>query len=83
MNRKIIPLSKRPGDIAMLAFFLVNILFITYIADLEQLIIADPAHFAYPLWPPPIAVDAIHLVGTHFRSGIVSPACMVESHNLD
>ena len=52
MKRQIIPLSKRPGDIAILAFFLINILFITYIVDLEQLVIADPAHFTYPLWPP-------------------------------
>ena len=66
MNRQIIPLSKRPGDIAILAFFLVNILFITYIVDLEQLVIADPTHFTYPLWPPPIAVDAIHWWGRTF-----------------
>jgi hypothetical protein len=48
MNRQIIPLSKRPGDIAILAFFLVNILFITYIVDLEQLVIADPEPFTMP-----------------------------------
>ena len=70
MKRQTIPLSKRPGDIAILAFFLINILFITYIVDLEQLVIADPAHFTYPL-------------GTHFRSGIVSPTCMVEGYYLD
>ena len=66
MNRQIIPLSKRPGDIAILAFFLINILFITYIVDLEQLVIADPVHFTYPFWPPPIAVDAIHWWGRTF-----------------
>src|SRR6516164_8394734 len=66
MNRQIIPLSKRPGDITILAFFVINILFITYIVDLEQLVIADPAHFTYPLWPPPIAVDAIHWWGRTF-----------------
>lgn len=66
MNRHIIPLAKRPGDIAILAFFLVNILFITYIVDLEQLVIADPAHFTYPIWPPPAAVDAIHWWGRTF-----------------
>jgi hypothetical protein len=36
MNKRTIPLSKRPGDIAILAFFLLNILFITYIVDLED-----------------------------------------------
>jgi len=66
MNKRIIPPSKRPGDIAILAFFFVNILFITYIVDIEQLIIADPSHFTYPIWPPPAAVDAIHWWGRTF-----------------
>ncbi len=61
-----IPLRQRPGDLAILAFFLVNILFITYIVDIEQLIIADPYHFAYPLWPPAPLVDAIHWWGSTF-----------------
>ncbi|MGE5601796.1 MAG: EXPERA domain-containing protein [Nitrososphaerales archaeon] len=66
MNRRPIPLSQRRGDIAILAFFLVNILFITYVVDIEQLIIPDPAHFNYPTWPPPPAVDAIHWWGRTF-----------------
>ena len=66
VNKRTIPLSKRPGDIAILAFFLLNLLFITYIVDLEQLIIPDPAHFTYPLWPPPFAVDMIHWWGRTF-----------------
>src|SRR5947199_10580705 len=72
MNRQIIPLSKRYGDIAILAFFLVNILFITYVVDIEQLIIADPAHFTYPLWPPPAAVDAIHWWGRTFDPVLIA-----------
>ncbi|MGE5262464.1 MAG: EXPERA domain-containing protein [Acidobacteriota bacterium] len=59
-------LAKRPGDIAILGFFLVNLLFITYVVDIEQLIIPDPSHFIYPLWPPPPAVDAIHWWGRTF-----------------
>ena len=66
MNRKPIPLAKRPGDIAILIFFTINILFITYIVDLEQLVIADPNHFTYPLWPPRPAVDAVHWWGRTF-----------------
>jgi hypothetical protein len=66
MSREVIPLSKRPIDIAIVAFFLVNILFISYIVDLEQLVIANPDHFAYPLWPPRPAVDAIHWWGRTF-----------------
>jgi hypothetical protein len=66
MSREVIPLSRRPIDIAIVAFFLVNILFITYIVDLEQLVIANPDHFTYPLWPPRPAVDAIHWWGRTF-----------------
>ena len=66
LNRSIIPLSKRPGDIVIIAFFLVNLLFITYIVDIEQIIIPDPTHFTYPIWPPAIAVDAIHWWGRTF-----------------
>src|SRR5258708_39891139 len=73
MNRQGIPLSKRPGDIAILAFFLVNILFITYIVDLEQLVIADPAHFTSPIWPPPAAVYIIHWWGRTFDRVLLSP----------
>ena len=63
MNRHSIPLTQRRGDIAILGFFLVNILFITYIVDLEQLVIPNAAHFTYPIWPPPAAVDLIHWWG--------------------
>ena len=64
--REQIPLSKRPGDVLILAFFVVNLLFITYMVDLEQLVIADPAHFSYPIWPPPLVVDAVHWWGRTF-----------------
>ncbi len=63
MTSHIIPISRRPGDIAILAFFLVNLLFITYIVDIEQLTVPDPAHFTYPAWPPPAAVDMVHNYG--------------------
>ena len=36
--------------------------------DLEQLVIADPAHFTYPLWPPRLVVDAYSLVGQYVDS---------------
>ncbi|HEX2346937.1 MAG TPA: emopamil-binding family protein [Ktedonobacterales bacterium] len=60
MGRRPIPLTQRPWDSAFLAFFLVNLCFITYIVDLEQLVIANPAHFTYPLWPPAPLVDLVH-----------------------
>ncbi|HEY3291749.1 MAG TPA: emopamil-binding family protein [Anaerolineae bacterium] len=58
-----IPLSRRPVDIVFIAFFLINLLFITYVVDLEQLVIPDATHFTYPVWPPPAAVDMIHAYG--------------------
>src|SRR5262249_16699817 len=65
-ERQVIPLSQRPVDIAIVAFFLVNLLFITYVVDLDQLVIANPARFTYRLWPPRPAVDAIHSWGRTF-----------------
>ena len=61
-----IPLSQRRGDLLIVAFFLLNLLVITYVVDLEQLVIPDPAHFTYPLWPPRFAVDADHWWGGAF-----------------
>ncbi len=66
MSQPAIPLSKRPLDIAILGFFLLNLLFITYIVDFEQLTVPDPAHFTYPAWPPPAAVDLVHRYGQAF-----------------
>ena len=60
------PLSQRRGDLVILAFFLVNLLVITYMVDLEQIVIADPAHFTYPLWPPRFMIDADHWWGRTF-----------------
>lgn len=61
-----IPLRQRRVDLLFIAFFLLNIGFITYIVDIEQLIIADPAHFQYPLWPPAPLVDLVHWWGRTF-----------------
>ena len=52
-----IPLRKRPFDIVIIIFFLVNLLFITYIVDFEQIAIPNPVdpvakNFTYPVWPP-------------------------------
>jgi hypothetical protein len=57
---------ERKIDLLFLAFFVVNLGFITYIVDLEQLVIADPAHFDYPIWPPPPLVDLVHWYGAHY-----------------
>ena len=66
VSNDIIPLRKRYLDIAILGYFLVNILFITYIVDIEQLIIPNPYHFTYPIWPLPFMVNIIHWYGRTF-----------------
>ncbi len=71
MNRQTIPLSQRKGDIVIIGFFLVNVLFITYIVDLEQLVIPNAAHFTYPIWPPHGAVDLIQWWGHTFDPLII------------
>ena len=53
-------LARRPIDWSFVAFWVINFGFITYMVDLEQLVIRDPARFAYPIWPPRFAIDAIH-----------------------
>jgi hypothetical protein len=72
MTNRTIPLKRRPIDVAILGFFLVNILFITYIVDAEQLIIPDASHFTYPLWPPRVAVDLIHWYGRTFDPVLIA-----------
>lgn len=64
--REVIPLAKRRIDIILILFFLINLLFVSYVIDIEQIVIANPAHFTYPIWPPRPAVDAIHWWGNSF-----------------
>ncbi|RMD83371.1 MAG: DUF2781 domain-containing protein [Candidatus Dadabacteria bacterium] len=64
--RETIPLRERPVDIALLAFFAFNLLFVSYVISLEQIVIDDPSHFAYPIWPPRFMVDLIHSYGRRF-----------------
>ena len=55
--------SRRRGDWLTVVFFLINLLFISYIVDLEQLVISDPSYISYPLWPPAFMIDAVHNYG--------------------
>jgi hypothetical protein len=71
-SNKILPLAKRPIDIAILVFFFINLLFITYIVDLEQLVIRDADHFSYPTWPPARLIDLIHWYGHHFDPVLIA-----------
>lgn len=60
------PLRRRPFDLVLVAFLGLNAFFITYIVDLEQLVIADPSHFTYPVWPPAPFIDLIHWYGNNY-----------------
>jgi hypothetical protein len=53
-------------DLLFVAFFLINLAFITYIVDFEQIAIPNAAHFTYPLWPPAPLVDLVHWWGRTF-----------------
>ena len=58
--REVIPFRERKGDIVLWIFFLVNVTFVTYQADIEQLVIRDPDNFTYPIWPPAYMIDFLH-----------------------
>jgi len=58
-----IPLKRRKIDYLIIAFFILNLGFITYIVDIEQIVIPDPYHFDYPVWPPRPFVDMVHNYG--------------------
>jgi hypothetical protein len=58
--RRRIPLRRRAIDIALLGFFVFNLLFVSYVISLEQIVISAPASASAPLWPPRGAVALIH-----------------------
>ncbi|NWJ47375.1 MAG: DUF2781 domain-containing protein [Chloroflexi bacterium] len=64
--KQVIPLRRRLIDLPLIIFFSINLLFITYIVDIEQIIIPDPNNFSYPIWPLPFMVDIIHSYGRNF-----------------
>lgn len=69
--REVIPLRERKADIVILFFFWINIVFITYLFDAEQLIVPDTSlagtpEYVYPPWPPKPVVDAAYWWGNHF-----------------
>jgi hypothetical protein len=66
--RCIIPLRQRNVEWILLAFFAVNLFFISYFVDIEQLTIANPFHFSYPAWPPHAIVNMVHSYDRTVRS---------------
>ena len=63
MELNVLPFSRRKLDWIFVAFFLFNLLFVTYVVDIEQLIIPDPYHYQQPPWPPAAMVNLIHSYG--------------------
>ncbi|MBW2714251.1 MAG: DUF2781 domain-containing protein [Deltaproteobacteria bacterium] len=62
-----IPLRERPLDIAFVVFFAFNFFFITYIVDIEQIMLPSlEGQWEYPLWPPQFFVDLIHWYGSNY-----------------
>eukprot|EP00823_Brevimastigomonas_motovehiculus_P009380 TRINITY_DN9046_c0_g1_i1.p1 TRINITY_DN9046_c0_g1~~TRINITY_DN9046_c0_g1_i1.p1 ORF type:complete len:198 (-),score=38.50 TRINITY_DN9046_c0_g1_i1:274-828(-) len=61
-----ISLFRRPLDLFLVIFFVINLFFITYIVDFEQIMVKDPKHFEYPVWPPRCCIDLVHWWGNNF-----------------
>jgi hypothetical protein len=59
----LLPLRKRPLDIILLVYLVFNLFAITYLFDIEQIVIPDASHFTYPAWPPKAIVDLGHWWG--------------------
>ncbi|MGH9391043.1 MAG: EXPERA domain-containing protein, partial [Vicinamibacteria bacterium] len=57
---------ERPVDFAFLAFWILNLSVITYMFDLEQVVVRDPGQFEYPVWPPRFMIDLAHWWGRSF-----------------
>jgi hypothetical protein len=55
-----VPLQRRPLDLVLLGFFIVNLVCISYVISLEQIVIASPGAFTPPFWPPRAAIRVIH-----------------------
>jgi EXPERA (EXPanded EBP superfamily) len=72
VENKTIPFKDRPLDIAIVAFFLINLLFITYVIDLEQLVVPYATHFTYPIWPPRPVVDLIQSYGHQYDHDLLA-----------
>jgi hypothetical protein len=69
---KPVPITKRPFDLLLIVFFAINLFFVTYMIDVEQLVISNPDHFQYPLWPPVWMVDLVHWYGRTFDPVLIA-----------
>ncbi len=67
-----LPLRRRPLDWLLLAFFALNLTFITYQVDIEQIIVRDPSHFTYPVWPPRAVIDLVQSYGHTYDPALIA-----------
>jgi len=66
-SARTLPLAKRKIDAVILGFYVLNLSFITYVVDVEQLTIPDMSvGWTYPIWPPKSMVDLVHWYGTNY-----------------
>ncbi len=69
--------TRKVIDIILIVFFIFNFIFITYMFDIEQVVVLDhstygtPA-FTYPIWPPKFIVDLNHWVGANFDPALLA-----------
>lgn len=70
--RSVVPLRQRPVDWVLLGFFGLNLLVITYMIDLEQIVIRNVHHFSYPVWPPAPVIDLVHWYGNHYDPALMA-----------
>lgn len=70
-------LTRKIMDIFLVVFFIFNLIFITYLFDIEQIIVLDhstygTSAFDYPVWPPKFIVDLNHWVGENFDPALLA-----------
>jgi hypothetical protein len=70
--REVVPFRERKFDWILWGFFFVNLTFISYQVDIEQLVIQDPDNFEYPVWPLPVIVDMVHWWGRNFDPALMA-----------
>ncbi|MCW3997925.1 MAG: DUF2781 domain-containing protein [Candidatus Bathyarchaeota archaeon] len=63
-------------DITLIVFYIFNFFFISYMFDIEQVVVLDhstygTAAFTYPIWPPKFIVDLNHWVGANFDPALL------------
>jgi hypothetical protein len=70
--REVIPFRERKADWVLWGFFFINLTFISYQVDTEQLVIKDVNNFEYPPWPPAPVIDLIHWWGRNFDPALMA-----------